>query len=345
MHVAPMYPQTRNQDLFQTMKADSTTTSSIFSNNEMDYASQVREMEEYYLKTLLTEDDDNDNDVEYTTKLQSSNNDDVFSNDSTSTGSPSSPGQIAKLNSFYNPFLTSSNSNPYYTGINASNGVAIATNPAISRPLQNTSLEVEINNAFNPAVSSLPLTTENLQKLSQNTQTNQQLAQQQLKMLQTQFVDTSISGQQQHNHNHHHHSQQNQYSKIVRNDSNEQQTNKQLYKTELCESFTTKGHCKYGGKCQFAHGLEELKLKERRSNFRTKPCVNWAKLGYCPYGKRCCFKHGSDRDIQIYVNAGAIKVHTQSNETVTESENATKLSTQRPKHLHPNVKLLQRISW
>lgn len=41
----------------------------------------------------------------------------------------------------------------------------------------------------------------------------------------------------------------------------QQQINKGLYKTELCETFTTKGFCKYGNKCQFAHGLQELKLK------------------------------------------------------------------------------------
>ncbi|CAB4255678.1 similar to Saccharomyces cerevisiae YDR151C CTH1 Member of the CCCH zinc finger family [Maudiozyma barnettii] len=327
MYAAPFYPQTRNQDMLPTVKADSTTSSSVFSSNEMDYASQVREMEEYYLKTLLTEDDEND--IAYTTKLQQpSNTDDIFSNDSTSTGSPSSPRQIAKLNSFYNPFLTEQSTttttyNQYYT-----------SNTAVSNSLHNKSLEVDINNAFNPAVSSLPLTTENLQRLGQNSQSNQHLAQQQLKMLQSQFVDTSVTGQHQHQHN-----------RIVHNDSSEQQVNKQLYKTELCESFTTKGHCKYGNKCQFAHGLEELKLKERRSNFRTKPCVNWAKLGYCPYGKRCCFKHGSDRDIQIYVNAGAIKVNDQTGEKVMESDTATKPTPCRPKHLHPNVKLLQRISW
>merc|ERR1711998_684829 len=26
------------------------------------------------------------------------------------------------------------------------------------------------------------------------------------------------------------------------------------YKTEMCKSFASKGHCPYGAKCQFAHG-------------------------------------------------------------------------------------------
>jgi hypothetical protein len=32
-----------------------------------------------------------------------------------------------------------------------------------------------------------------------------------------------------------------------------------LYKTELCRSWEEKGSCRYGGKCQFAHGEDELR--------------------------------------------------------------------------------------
>uniref|UniRef100_A0A3Q3Q2S1 mRNA decay activator protein ZFP36 n=1 Tax=Monopterus albus TaxID=43700 RepID=A0A3Q3Q2S1_MONAL len=38
------------------------------------------------------------------------------------------------------------------------------------------------------------------------------------------------------------------------------------YKTELCRSFTENGLCKYGGKCQFAHGEEEKKHSFCRSS-------------------------------------------------------------------------------
>ncbi len=31
------------------------------------------------------------------------------------------------------------------------------------------------------------------------------------------------------------------------------------YKTTLCEHFTQHGYCKYGAKCQFAHGVHELR--------------------------------------------------------------------------------------
>ena len=36
-----------------------------------------------------------------------------------------------------------------------------------------------------------------------------------------------------------------------------------LYKTELCRSWEEKGTCRYGAKCQFAHGEEELRQVQR----------------------------------------------------------------------------------
>ena len=36
-----------------------------------------------------------------------------------------------------------------------------------------------------------------------------------------------------------------------------------LYKTELCRSWEEKGSCRYGAKCQFAHGEEELRKVAR----------------------------------------------------------------------------------
>ena len=45
-----------------------------------------------------------------------------------------------------------------------------------------------------------------------------------------------------------------------------------LYKTELCRSWEEKGTCRYGNKCQFAHGEEELR------NVRRHPKVSLAFL-------------------------------------------------------------------
>jgi tristetraprolin/butyrate response factor 1 len=36
-----------------------------------------------------------------------------------------------------------------------------------------------------------------------------------------------------------------------------------LYKTELCRSWEEKGTCRYGPKCQFAHGEEEIRKVSR----------------------------------------------------------------------------------
>ena len=44
-----------------------------------------------------------------------------------------------------------------------------------------------------------------------------------------------------------------------------------LYKTELCRSWEEKGSCRYGGKCQFAHGEEELRRVSRHPKVHTFP--------------------------------------------------------------------------
>ena len=42
-----------------------------------------------------------------------------------------------------------------------------------------------------------------------------------------------------------------------------------LYKTELCRSWEEKGTCRYGGKCQFAHGEDELRKVSRHPKARS----------------------------------------------------------------------------
>ncbi|CCF56874.1 hypothetical protein KAFR_0B05780 [Kazachstania africana CBS 2517] len=245
-------------------------SSSIFSDHDVDYSAKIREIEEYYMKNLLNE----------------GINVDVGTNDNYSgsdLSSAPSPNQSFCNQPNYQTFLPQSEKN-------------ILNN-------KTSFLEVEINNAFTPSDSLLPLTTENLQRLS-----------------------LSEPSEQQNTLNVHSASE-----KLMKPQNT---INKTLFKTELCESFTTKGFCKYGNKCQFAHGLTELKFKQRSNNFRTRPCINWQKLGYCPYGKRCCFKHGDNRDIRIYVKAGLVKEPTESSQ-----------QPQKFKNLHPSIKELQRITW
>ncbi|KIY69693.1 hypothetical protein CYLTODRAFT_393387 [Cylindrobasidium torrendii FP15055 ss-10] len=64
-----------------------------------------------------------------------------------------------------------------------------------------------------------------------------------------------------------------------------------LYKTELCRSWEEKGTCRYGTKCQFAHGEDELRRVQRHPKYKTEICRTFWVSGSCPYGKRCCFIH------------------------------------------------------
>lgn len=63
------------------------------------------------------------------------------------------------------------------------------------------------------------------------------------------------------------------------------------YKTELCRSWSDTGNCRYGVKCQFAHGREELRPVLRHPKYKTELCRSWTETGNCPYGKRCRFIH------------------------------------------------------
>ncbi|KAM7399403.1 hypothetical protein PAMP_018676 [Pampus punctatissimus] len=70
------------------------------------------------------------------------------------------------------------------------------------------------------------------------------------------------------------------------------------YKTELCRSFTENGLCKYGGKCQFAHGPEELRDLSRHPKYKTEPCRTFHTIGFCPYGMRCHFVHNNEEEMK-----------------------------------------------
>lgn len=63
------------------------------------------------------------------------------------------------------------------------------------------------------------------------------------------------------------------------------------YKTELCRSWQESGTCRYGAKCQFAHGAQELRPIVRHPKYKTEICRSWAETKTCPYGRRCRFIH------------------------------------------------------
>ncbi|XP_067412861.1 mRNA decay activator protein ZFP36L1-like [Emydura macquarii macquarii] len=66
------------------------------------------------------------------------------------------------------------------------------------------------------------------------------------------------------------------------------------YKTELCRTYEESGACKYGAKCQFAHGAGELRGLSRHPKYKTELCRTFHTAGFCPYGSRCHFIHNAD---------------------------------------------------
>lgn len=68
------------------------------------------------------------------------------------------------------------------------------------------------------------------------------------------------------------------------------------YKTELCRPFKETGECKYGEKCQFAHGENELRTVQRHPKYKTEYCRTFYGIGLCPYGSRCHFLHDLSTD-------------------------------------------------
>ncbi|CAF0908275.1 unnamed protein product [Rotaria sordida] len=62
------------------------------------------------------------------------------------------------------------------------------------------------------------------------------------------------------------------------------------YKTELCRNYSSNGYCSYSSRCQFAHGIKELRSRIRHPKYKTEICRNFLS-GYCKYASRCQFLH------------------------------------------------------
>jgi len=74
----------------------------------------------------------------------------------------------------------------------------------------------------------------------------------------------------------------------------QQQIPTSRYKTEMCRPFSEHGTCKYGDKCQFAHGNQEVRNVNRHPKYKTDLCKTYHSVGFCPYGPRCHFIHALD---------------------------------------------------
>lgn len=65
------------------------------------------------------------------------------------------------------------------------------------------------------------------------------------------------------------------------------------YKTEICQAWEDLENCRFGSKCQFAHGKEELRPSRfsSRNKSETQLCKSYASTGSCIYGSRCRLIH------------------------------------------------------
>lgn len=78
-----------------------------------------------------------------------------------------------------------------------------------------------------------------------------------------------------------------------------------LYKTELCKHFMDTGACRYGSKCQFAHGEHELRGVLRHPKYKTTRCKAFVSTGKCMYGNRCRFIHGDNPEDDSFSSTGS----------------------------------------
>lgn len=96
------------------------------------------------------------------------------------------------------------------------------------------------------------------------------------------------------------------------------------YKTELCKSFINFSKCKYGYRCRFAHGLNDLISKKRKVKSSAE-CQAFVIVGFCKYGEKCELTHPemqeSDRKFSLEENAINKEVRELLYKTVNKNTN------------------------
>ncbi|XP_031785858.1 protein TIS11 isoform X2 [Nasonia vitripennis] len=124
------------------------------------------------------------------------------------------------------------------------------------------------------------------------------------------------------------------------------------YKTELCRPFEESGSCKYGDKCQFAHGYNELRNLARHPKYKTELCRTFHKIGFCPYGPRCHFVHNFE-EARIHNLKVSAQLHEQQQHNLhhQQQQNPTNIVNLSPllqpgttAALSVNVSLLEQLT-
>ncbi|XP_053305016.1 mRNA decay activator protein ZFP36L2-like [Spea bombifrons] len=83
------------------------------------------------------------------------------------------------------------------------------------------------------------------------------------------------------------------------------------YKTELCTRYAESGFCAYKNRCQFAHGLSELRPPIQHPKYKTELCRSFHILGTCNYGLRCLFIHSPHERREPPVSPDTLRLPTR----------------------------------
>mmetsp|Transcript_22254 Transcript_22254/g.55822 ORF Transcript_22254/g.55822 Transcript_22254/m.55822 type:complete len:247 (-) Transcript_22254:139-879(-) len=83
--------------------------------------------------------------------------------------------------------------------------------------------------------------------------------------------------------------------------------------------------CRYGLKCQFAHGREELRPVMRHPKYKTEICKTFHTIGTCPYGKRCRFIHQTPGEVAGGPGSPAPGLHSSMKGPMETSKKANRL--------------------
>ncbi|KAK3184916.1 hypothetical protein Dsin_032202 [Dipteronia sinensis] len=106
-----------------------------------------------------------------------------------------------------------------------------------------------------------------------------------------------------------------------------------FYKAEICRSWEDFGKCRFGAKCQFAHGKEEVRPPRMKN--KSEICKSYM-TGSCLYGSKCRFVHQMITDSAL--------VFTTPTDSPTKPEHAAimtptafKFEQQQPSSKSPSI--------
>ena len=94
------------------------------------------------------------------------------------------------------------------------------------------------------------------------------------------------------------------------------------YKTQMCRNWEDTGCCRYGLKCQYAHGHHEKRIPAVHPMHKTRMCRHWENKGWCPFWGRCRFAHGPHDQRPIGGGSGA-GGHDDGTATTSDDKTAT----------------------